>query len=300
MYQHADVPVMSFPQCRIMISASYRHASSCCPTSLSPVISCHIDVSCPMLVLFPILSHLAHSFDAGIPKQLHHHVLHHTSSCIFPRRTPSFIAPCSLFVLLPSSQSPHLTSSPSYSSPHCTSPLIVPPAIILLIVPVTSSPLPSSPLPSSYPTIACAGGNHSRTSVGHSCAAGSASRNLLCNLFSGSAGVYRPSTDRVVRSHALKHAFSALKHAFFALKHPTARVALANLPCRQVLHAHLNLALSLTLTLISHCYFVVCALTSNVSVPNPNPNPRARCLMLISTATVLKVCSPLANKRCWR
>ena len=150
MYQHADVPVMSFPQCRIMISASYRHASSCCPTSLSPVISCHIDVSCPMLVLFPILSHLAHSFDAGIPKQLHHHVLHHTSSCIFPRRTPSFIAPCSLFVLLPSSQSPHLTSSPSYSSPHCTSPLIVPPATILLIVPVTSSPLPSSPLPSSY------------------------------------------------------------------------------------------------------------------------------------------------------
>jgi hypothetical protein len=139
MYQHADVPVMSFPQCRIMISASYRHALSCCPTSLSPVISCHIDVSCPMLVLFPILSHLAHSFDAGIPKQLHHHVLHHTSSCIFPRRTPSFIAPCSLFVLLPSSQSPHLTSSPSYSSPHCTSPLIVPPAIILLVVPVTSS-----------------------------------------------------------------------------------------------------------------------------------------------------------------
>ena len=127
-----------------------------------------------------------------------------------------------------------------------------------------------------------------------------ASRNLLCNLFSGSAGVYRPSTDRVVRSHALKHAFSALKHAFFALKHPTARVALANLPCRQVLHAHLNLALSLTLTLISHCYFVVCALTSNVSVPNPNPNPRARCLMLISKATVLKVCSALANKRCWR
>jgi hypothetical protein len=153
MYQHADVPVMSFPQCRIMISASYRHALSCCPTSLSPVISCHIDVSCPMLVLFPILSHLAHSFDAGIPKQLHHHVLHHTSSCLFPRCTPSFIAPCSLFVLLPSSQSPHLTSSPSYSSPHCTSPLIVPPAIILLIVPVTSSPLASS-----YPTIVCAGG----------------------------------------------------------------------------------------------------------------------------------------------
>ena len=25
-----------FPQCRIMISASYRHALSCCPTSLSP------------------------------------------------------------------------------------------------------------------------------------------------------------------------------------------------------------------------------------------------------------------------
>lgn len=157
-------------------SSHTSHDTSCCPTSLSPVISCHIDVSCPMLVLFPILSHLAHSFDAGIPKQLHHHVLHHTSSCIFPRRTPSFIAPCSLFVLLPSSQSPHLTSSPSYSSPHCTSPLIVPPAIILLIVPVTSSPLPSSPLPSSYPTIVCAGGNHSRTSVGHSCAAGSSCR----------------------------------------------------------------------------------------------------------------------------
>ena len=203
---------------------------------------------------------------------------------LFPLRTPPILTiPSSYFfpiVLLPLLYfSPHRTSC--HHTPHRACNLIAPP----LVTP---------------PLIVCAGGNHSRTSVGHSCAAGSASRNLLCNLFSGSAGVYRPSTDRVVRSHALKHAFSALKHAFFALKHPTARVALANLPCRQVLHAHLNLALSLTLTLISHCYFVVCALTSNVSVPNPNPNPRARCLMLISTATVLKVCSPLANKRCWR
>ena len=105
----------------------------------------------------------------------------HPSGCLVlnprdPGRAVWQYPPCSIFVLLPSSQPPHFTSSPSYSSPHCTSPLSVPPAIILLIVPVTSSPLPSSPLPSSYPTIVCAGGNHSRTSVGHSCAAGSSCR----------------------------------------------------------------------------------------------------------------------------